>query len=500
MSGIASTSTGLPAGSATAATGGNAATGGRKARVAVHSHIRGLGLDEDGLASSNSSGFVGQSSAREACGIVLDLIRSKKFSGRALLLAGAPGTGKTALALGMAQELGPKVPFCPMVGSEVYSNEVKKTEVLMENFRRAIGLRVKETKEVYEGEVTELTPAEAENPLSGYGKTISHVVVSLKTVKGTKQLRLDPSIYESIQKERITVGDVIYIEANTGSVKRVGRSDAYATEYDLEAEEYVPLPKGDVHKKKEIIQDVTLNDLDMANSKPQGGKDVMSVMGQLVKGKRTEVTDKLRGEINKVVDKYIEQGIAELVPGVLFIDEVHMLDIECFTYLNKALESSISPYVILATNRGLATIRGTEGDSLNGEGMISPHGMPIDLLDRCMIVRTLPYNREEILTILGLRAKIEALKIDSEALGWLADQGVKTSLRFALQLLTPASILSQLQGRTEITLEDVRETDSLFLDARSSARQLSGSREGLLVDGISSTSNAVPVGRAEYMR
>lgn len=45
-------------------------------------------------------------------------------------------------------------------------------------------------------------------------------------------------------------------------LSRVGRSDAYATEYDLEAEEYVPLPKGDVHKRKEIIQDVTLNDLD----------------------------------------------------------------------------------------------------------------------------------------------------------------------------------------------------------------------------------------------
>lgn len=82
-----------------------------------------------------------------------------------------------------------------------------------------VGLRVKETKEVYEGEVTELTPAETENPLSGYGKTISHVVVALKTVKGTKQLRLDPSIYESIQKERVSIGDVIYIEANTGAVK-----------------------------------------------------------------------------------------------------------------------------------------------------------------------------------------------------------------------------------------------------------------------------------------
>jgi hypothetical protein len=38
-----------------------------------------------------------------------------------------------------------------MIGSEVYSAEVKKTEVLMEHFRRAIGLRVKEVKEVFEG-------------------------------------------------------------------------------------------------------------------------------------------------------------------------------------------------------------------------------------------------------------------------------------------------------------------------------------------------------------
>ncbi len=39
--------------------------------------------------------------------------------------------------------LNSQVPFCPMVGSEVFSTEIKKTEVLMENFRRAIGLRIK---------------------------------------------------------------------------------------------------------------------------------------------------------------------------------------------------------------------------------------------------------------------------------------------------------------------------------------------------------------------
>ena len=65
---------------------------------------------------------------------------------------------------------------------------------------------------------------------------------------------------------------------------------------------------------------MTLHDLDMSNAKPQGGNDFMSLMGQIMKPKKTEVTEKLRAEINKVVNRYIDQGIAELVPGVLFID------------------------------------------------------------------------------------------------------------------------------------------------------------------------------------
>lgn len=54
-----------------------------------------------------------------------------------------------------------------------------------------------------------------------------------------------------------------------------------------------------MHKKKEIVQDVTLHDLDSANARPQGGTDVMSMVGQMLKPKKTEITDKLRQEINK---------------------------------------------------------------------------------------------------------------------------------------------------------------------------------------------------------
>jgi len=341
----------------------------------------------------------------------------------------------------------------------------KKTSVLMENFRRAIGLRIKENKEVYEGEVTELSPVETESALGGYGKTVSHVIIGLKTTKGTKQLRLDPSIYDALQKEKVAVGDVIFVEANSGAVKRVGRSDAYATEFDLEAEEYVPLPKGDVHKKKEIVQDVALHDLDVANARPQGGQDIMTLMGSLMKPKKTEITEKLRNEINKVVNRYIDQGVAELVPGVLFIDEVHMLDIECFTYLNRALESTLAPIVIFATNRGICNVRGTETRA--------PHGIPIDLLDRMLVIRTMPYTIEEIVQILSIRAATESIDMDEEALAYLGDIGARTSLRYAIQLLTPSRILAETQGRPDtLEQEDIEEVDKLFYDAKASAKLL----------------------------
>merc|ERR1712151_931394 len=296
------------------------------------------------------------------------------------------------------------------------------------------------------------------------GKKVAAVMIGLKTTKGQKTLKLAPQIYDSLQKEKVHIGDVIYIEANSGISRRVGRSDQYATEFDLEADEYVPVPKGDVHKKKEVVQDVTLHDLDMANAKPQNGQDLMSVMGSFMKPRKTEVTEKLRLEINKVVNKYIDQGVAELVPGVLFIDEVHMLDIECFTYLNRALESTLAPIVVFATNRGVCEVRGT--------GIISPHGVPIDLLDRMLIIRTLPYSVKEIVRILSIRASTEGLALSADALSKLGEMGARTSLRFANQLLSPANILAKTLGMDEISVDEIESVSELFMDAKSSARIL----------------------------
>jgi len=150
-----------------------------------------------------------------------------------------------------------------------------------------------------------------------------------------------------------------------------------------------------------------------------------------------------------------------------------MLDIECFTYLNRALESRISPIVILASNRGMCTIRGTED-------IVAAHGIPPDLLARLLIIPTHSYDAEEIKRIIRIRVTTEGLAITEPALDKVSEAGVRISLRYALQLLAPSSIVARASGRNEIDVLHVAECEDLFLDAKRSALILNGDENGFI--------------------
>ena len=106
---------------------------------------------------------------------------------------------------------------------------------------------------------------------------------------------------------------------------------------------------------------------------------------------------------------------------------------------------------------------------------MAPHGIPVDLLDRMLIVRTMPYNQEEMERIISIRAGVENIELDEEALELMGDIGSRTSLRYAVQMLTPARILGETVGRTKVKKEDILEADKLFFDGKASARFLAQS-------------------------
>jgi RuvB-like protein 1 (pontin 52) len=108
-----------------------------------------------------------------------------------------------------------------------------------------------------------------------------------------------------------------------------------------------------------------------------------------------------------------------------------MLDIECFTYLNRALESPIAPILILASNRGVCTIRGSDNAQ-------AAHGIPLDFLYRLITIPTSTYTPEEIKRIVKIRAATEGHSVMDAAIDKVAQHGERVSLRYCLQLLTPA--------------------------------------------------------------
>jgi RuvB-like protein 2 len=69
-------------------------------RLGAHSHIRGLGLDDRLEPRANAQGLVGQAKARKAAGMILRMVQEGRIAGRAMLFAGPPSTGKTAIAMG----------------------------------------------------------------------------------------------------------------------------------------------------------------------------------------------------------------------------------------------------------------------------------------------------------------------------------------------------------------------------------------------------------------
>ncbi|KAI9744235.1 MAG: RuvB-like protein 2 [Claussenomyces sp. TS43310] len=212
----------------------------------------------------------------------------------------------------------------------------------------------------------------------------------------------------------------------------------------------------------------SLHEIDVINSRTQGFLALFS-------GDTGEIRSEVRDQINTKVAEWKEEGKAEIAPGVLFIDEVHMLDLDCYSFLNSALEDELAPIVIMASNRGVSRIRGTT--------YRSPHGMPLDFLDRVVIISTHAYAQEEIQMILSIRAQEEEVDISSDALALLTKIGQECGLRYASNIVQTSQLISQKRRAKQVGIEDVQRSFQLFYDPSRSAKFVVDFEKRLIGEG-----------------
>jgi len=279
---------------------------------------------------------------------------------------------------------------------------------------------------------------------------------------------LGTKMIDSLTKEKVLAGDVIAIDKASGRISKLGRSFARSRDYDAMGADtkFVQCPEGEIQKRREVTHTISLHEIDVINSRTQG-------FLALFAGDTGEISPELRDQIDTKINEWREESKATLTPGILFIDEVHMLDIECFSFINRKLEEELAPIVVMASNRGMAKVRGT--------GYRAPHGLPVDLLDRVMIVRTGGYSPEEVEEIIKIRCQEEDTTITPAGLSVLTSMAQSTTLRYALQLISCGDVLARRRRAKEVDVEDLKRAYVYFNDEKRSAQWLREQGGGLLI-------------------
>ncbi|KAM0686464.1 RuvB ATP-dependent DNA helicase pontin [Conglomerata obtusa] len=209
---------------------------------------------------------------------------------------------------------------------QVPSTSIYSPKELINALNTAIRLKIKEIKDVYEGEVVDFD-------------THTQSTITLKSLKSTKQIKIHPSIRAQVLRENIRLGDIVYIESNSGIVKRLGRSEAYVQDCALECERYVPVPKGEVKRRREIWQNISLNDLHA--SMYQNKNEAENYFSQLIDKER------IKKDIYAIVREYVQNGNCEIIRGILFIYNSELLSASDIALINKKVESGFCPFIFL---------------------------------------------------------------------------------------------------------------------------------------------------------
>ncbi|XP_026385232.1 ruvB-like helicase 1 isoform X2 [Papaver somniferum] len=315
--------------------------------------------------------------------IFVNKMKEQKMAGNMVLLDGGNSLlhdatlklGSTCRVSGVPSSDGTdKVSyFCSISGLEE-----RLRDKIKEGLRRATGLHVELSRKVYEGEVTKLQ----RNYIDDSNNTIRSISIDLATTQETRELLLGELYFDALEK--VEVEDSIVIDIQSGAVKNKGPVTNTSSrtnspdEPDLEApiaRGNNPQPGGKVLKVIKAAQNVSLHDLDEAITTQRKDEGIYSFL----------ISQKVSAaNIDEVVNNLVNEGLAKRKYGILQISEAQMLDFECFSLINNALETSFLS-VFLSAARGMCGFRGSE--------IFIPTKIPGVIFPRMIIIRA-PNNED----------------------------------------------------------------------------------------------------------
>jgi len=255
-----------------------------------------------------------------------------------IIICGKSGSGKNRFFKNLRYKLGNQFPFSDNTNLLNSAIEKDQLEELFKLQKKSIGIRISEYIEYYEGEVNELTFAI--DPSNKMRKDFNAIIV-LKTLEGRLKLNVSGIIYNELVKKKIKIGNVIRIIPDSCSVQNLGESFNYIKNNSIVKLNFFTLPKGRVFKKKILTRELTIYDFEFENFKNKKEYEFLNI----------DRTIKLIEDTETLLWKYNQFGKANIIRGILFINNMDLLSINSLSFLFKNFNNWLSPVTILSTNK-----------------------------------------------------------------------------------------------------------------------------------------------------
>ena len=411
-----------------------------------HSHIKGTGIYSFNQFKYISQGFVGQICSRKAATVFLSSIRNSDIQKINIVIVGNSSTGKTCLSIAIGLSINKQVPFISTNGVELNFFNVSKFENVKQIIRKAIGVKFFNESSIIEGEVVDIR-INKENRKNKffYAKLI------LKTNEIQSIYEISFELYSLVLKQMIRKGDLIMVDKEKNLIEKIDYNNNLRIKETLSRK----IMRQNLERQEIHEHIITIYELDLLNSFSDIG------LSKLYIDNIPEIPEEIREKIDKIIIKWQNDKKITIIKGILLLEDANILNVDIFAYLCKNIESFLSPSIILSTENSDLKV--------NNADFISSHGIPVDFLDRFLIIQTNPYSYKEIKEILLLKANKEMLYFSNQAFELLIKIGIECGIRYCIYILSIIN-LNFYNKFTKIGIIAIKKSFLIFLDSKRFSR------------------------------